>query len=55
MRALVKENDSHAELIDLKISSNPNTGQGQGFPNPNFQTTIDASPPHSKQFQDPTT
>ena len=55
MRALVEEIDSYTESIDLEISSNPNAGQGQGFPNSNFQTTIDAFSLPSKQLQDPVT
>ena len=55
MRALVEEINSYTESIDLEISSNPNAGQRQGFPNSNFQTTIDASPLPYEQLQDPVT
>nr|POE86819.1 hypothetical protein CFP56_45550 [Quercus suber] len=47
IRALVKEIDSHAKLIDLEVSSDPNAGQRQVaqpvLPNPN-QVTVDADP-----------
>ena len=56
MKELVTEIDSHAELIDLEISSDPNTRQGQMAQplllNPN-QVAVDANPRSSKQPQEP--
>ena len=57
MRALVEEIDSYAELIDLKITSNPINVQGQTQPQlqePNLQSTVDAAPSQLEQPQDPT-
>ena len=57
MRALVEEFDSYAELIDLKITSNPINVQGQTQPQlqePNLQSTVDAAPSQLEQPQDPT-
>ena len=57
MRALVEEIDSYAELIALKITSNPISVQGQTQPQlqePNLQSTVDAAPSQLEQPQDPT-
>ena len=57
MRELVQEIDSHAKLIDLEITSDPNTVQGltqPRLPDPNLQSTMDATPVQPNQLQDPT-
>jgi len=46
IRALVEEIDSHAELIDLEITSNPTGAQGQTqpqLPEPNLQFVVDTT------------
>ena len=55
IRALVEEIDSHAELIDLEITSNSTSAQGQTqpqLPEPNLQSTMDATPNQPEQPQD---
>ena len=46
MRELVQEIDSHAELIDLEITSDPNTMQSaiQQLPNPTTQSPMNVDP-----------
>nr|POE82860.1 hypothetical protein CFP56_28265 [Quercus suber] len=59
MRALVKEIKSHVEVIELDISSNPNTRQDQvlqpTLPSHDLQTAKDAPIHPFKQLHDPTT
>lgn len=57
MRELVQEIDSHAELIDIEITSDPNTVQSSAqpqFPNPNVQSIVDVTSVQPDQSQDPT-
>lgn len=57
MRELVEEIDSHADVIELDILSNPATGEGQtpssNLPNLDPQMATDAPPRPSEQIQDP--
>ena len=57
MRELVQAIDSHVELIDLEITSDPNVVQSaiQQLPNPTTQSLVNVDPILLDQLQDPTT
>lgn len=58
MRDLVQEIDSHAKLIDLKITSGPNAVQSSAqhrFPDSIAQPAMDTTPAQPNQSQDPIT
>ena len=58
MRELVQAIDSHAELIDLEITSNPNVVPTTAQPQPtdlNIQPLVNLAPVQPDQPQNPTT
>ena len=58
MRELVQAIDSHAELIDLEITSNPNVVPTTAQPQPadlNIQPLVNFAPVQPDQLQNPTT
>nr|POF12436.1 hypothetical protein CFP56_44869 [Quercus suber] len=58
IRELMHVIDSHAELIDLEITNNPNAMKDSTlpqFPDPNAQPAMDMNPVQPNVPQDPTT